>query len=161
MRSEEAARRRSRWSLCGGSFQKPFERGKPTRPAGSRTFCPPKKSHAKNAKSAKKWKEVGEPGCVSPRNNNKMIAVTLCLKRAYPNDETETFLGWTPPSESFLTALPSRKCGSLQKSLSQPKPLRPAGSRLCQPLNSFLFCEFKKVFPFTLCVNCRSIRQVL
>ncbi len=107
VRSEEAARRRSqsalprcegahpeakkrsRWSLCGGSFPKSPERGKPARPAGSRTYCPPKKSHAKNAKSAKKWKEVGEPGCVSPRNNNKASGITLCPKRAYQNDEAE------------------------------------------------------------------------
>ena len=66
-----------------------------------RTYCPPKKSHAKNAKSAKKWKAVGEPGCVSPRNNNKMSAVTLCPKRAYPNDEAENAPWMAPVSGAF------------------------------------------------------------
>ena len=100
-RCRALTKKRSRWSLCGGSFQKPFERGKPARPAGSRTYCPPKKSHAKNAKSAKKWKAVGEPGCVSPRNNNKMSAVTLCPKRAYPNDEAENAPWMAPVSGAF------------------------------------------------------------
>ena len=35
------------------------------------------------------------------KNNNKMIAVTLCLKRAYQNDETETL----PRMDSALGVL--------------------------------------------------------
>ena len=129
-------KKRSRWSLCGGSFQKPFERGKPARPAGSRTYCPPKKSHAKNAKSAKKWKAVMKRPTGAElriRRNGEQNARSVHTKTTKP----KTPPGWTPPSESFLTALPSRKCGSLQKTLSQPKPHRPAGSRLFQPLYIF------------------------
>ncbi|MBR6437237.1 MAG: hypothetical protein IKS45_12080 [Thermoguttaceae bacterium] len=42
--------------------------------------------------------------------------VTLCLKRVYQNDETENLHGWRPSLGANLTATPSRKCGSLQKS---------------------------------------------
>ena len=44
------------------------------------------------AKNAKKWKAVGEPGCVSPRENNAASVVTLCSKCAYPTDEAENLL---------------------------------------------------------------------
>ncbi len=53
---------------------------------------------------------------------------------AYQPTKPNTAPGWTPPSESFLTAAPSRKCGNLQKSPERGKPPCPAGSRTyCPP----------------------------